>query len=295
MSVIELGNLTKYYGKNRGIEDLTLEVNEGDIFGFIGPNGAGKSTTIRLLMNFIFPTSGLIKVFDQDVIKAATTLKKEIGYVPSEVHFYETLKVDDLLNYAANLKGVTDPNRIKYLMQAFELDGSRKFGELSLGNKKKVSIVQALMHQPKLLILDEPTDGLDPLVQKTLLELLKEENKKGATVFFSSHTLSVVQKMCNRIGIIKEGKIIKTETYESIKENHIKKVCFEADQILDAAQLKGITLENLVISENSAEFYYKGNINQLFAELSHITIRDFSMSDPDLEEIFMHFYTNGGQ
>ena len=184
MSVIKLDNVTKFYGKNKGIENLSLEINKGDIYGFIGPNGAGKSTTIRLLMNFIFPTSGEIQMFDKDVLKYATELKKNIGYMPSEVSFYENLKVSDLLNYAAALKKVKNKKRINYLADAFQLDLNRKFGNLSFGNKKKVSIIQALMHEPEILILDEPTNGLDPLIQKTLLELLREENKKGTTVFF---------------------------------------------------------------------------------------------------------------
>lgn len=294
MSVIKLENVTKYYGKNKGIENLTLEVNEGDVFGFIGPNGAGKSTTIRLLMNFIFPTGGNIEILGKNVVKHSTELKKVIGYIPAEVYFYENLKVIDLLKYSSDLKNVKDQKKIDYLVDAFELDTSKKFGNLSFGNKKKVSVIQALMHEPQILILDEPTNGLDPLVQKTLLELIKEENKKGTTVFFSSHTLSVVQKICNRIGIIKDGEMVKIESYESIKKKQIKKIYLEAEEIIKPNQFGNELFDDLKINKNVAEFYYKGNINQLFAELSHIKINDFSMSEPELEEIFMHFYENGG-
>lgn len=294
MSVIKLENVTKYYGKNKGIENLTLEVDEGDVFGFIGPNGAGKSTTIRLLMNFIFPTGGNIEILGKNVVKHSTELKKVIGYIPAEVYFYENLKVIDLLKYSSDLKNVKDQKKIDYLVDAFELDTSKKFGNLSFGNKKKVSVIQALMHEPQILILDEPTNGLDPLVQKTLLELIKEENKKGTTVFFSSHTLSVVQKICNRIGIIKDGEMVKIESYESIKKKQIKKIYLEAEEIIKPNQFGNELFDDLKINKNVAEFYYKGNINQLFAELSHIKINDFSMSEPELEEIFMHFYENGG-
>jgi len=294
MSIIKLDAVTKYYGKNKGIENLSLAVNEGDIYGFIGPNGAGKSTTIRLMMNFIFPNTGQIEIFGENVIKNAEYIKKQIGYLPSEVYFYDTMKVADLLDYAASLKGIEDKRRIKMLVDAFDLDVNRKFGNLSLGNKKKVSIIQAMMHTPKLLILDEPTNGLDPLVQKTLLELVREENKKGTTVFFSSHSLSVVQKMCNKVGIIKEGEMLDVESYESIKKKRIKKIFLEADVPILKELLVMPEIENLDLQGHHADFYYRGEINKLFDHISALKITDFNMSEPDLEEIFMHFYQNVG-
>jgi ABC-2 type transport system ATP-binding protein len=294
MSIIKLNELTKFYGKNRGIDNLSLEVFEGDIFGFIGPNGAGKSTTIRLMMNFIYPTSGTLEIMGQDATKSSDLIRCEIGYLPSEVYYYETIKVDELLRYSAKLKGVKDYNRVKKLIDAFELDTTKKFGQLSFGNKKKVGIVQAMMHNPKLLILDEPTNGFDPLVQKTLLELLREENKKGTTVFFSSHTLSVVQKMCNRIGIIKEGEMLEVETYDSIREKKLKKIIMETDEILPVQFFDENNIENLIRRDKVLEFYYKGDINMLFKKFGGITVRDFTMQEPELEEIFMHFYMKEG-
>ncbi len=294
MSIIKLNELTKFYGKNRGIENLSLEVFEGDVFGFIGPNGAGKSTTIRLMMNFIYPTSGALEIMGQDATKSSDLIRREIGYLPSEVYYYETIKVDELLRYSAKLKGVKDYNRVKKLIDAFELDTNKKFGQLSFGNKKKVGIVQAMMHNPKLLILDEPTNGFDPLVQKTLLELLREENKKGTTVFFSSHTLSVVQKMCNRIGIIKDGEMLEVETYDSIREKRLKKIIMETDEILPVQFFDENNIENLIRRDKVLEFYYKGDINMLFKKFGGITVTDFTMQEPELEEIFMHFYMKEG-
>ena len=294
MSIIKLNELTKFYGKNRGIENLSLEVFEGDVFGFIGPNGAGKSTTIRLMMNFIYPTSGTLEIMGQDATKSSDLIRREIGYLPSEVYYYETIKVDELLRYSAKLKGVKDYNRVKKLIDAFELDTNKKFGQLSFGNKKKVGIVQAMMHNPKLLILDEPTNGFDPLVQKTLLELLREENKKGTTVFFSSHTLSVVQKMCNRIGIIKDGEMLEVETYDSIREKKLKKIIMETDEILPVQFFDENNIENLIRRDKVLEFYYKGDINRLFKKFGGITVTDFTMQEPELEEIFMHFYMKEG-
>lgn len=287
MAIINLEQLTKYYGKNRGVEKLSLEVLEGDIFGFIGPNGAGKSTTIRLMMNFIHPSAGKMSIFDKDVLKDSVEIRKRMGYLPSEVYYYDTIKVEELLNYSAKLKGVTDFSYAQSLIDAFELDVNKKFGQLSFGNKKKVGVVQAMMHKPDLLILDEPTNGLDPLVQKTLLELLREVNKKGTTVFFSSHTLSVVQKMCNRIGIIKDGRMLQTETYDSLKTRKIKKVIMEADDI--PSSLIEHT-EQLIERHGHYEFYYTGELSKLFSILNEMNIKDFTMHEPDLEELFMHFY-----
>jgi ABC-2 type transport system ATP-binding protein len=294
MSIIKLNELTKFYGKNKGIENLSLEVFEGDIFGFIGPNGAGKSTTIRLMMNFIYPTSGALELMGEDVTKSSDLIRREIGYLPSEVYYYDTIKVDELLRYSAKLKGVKDYNQVNKLIDAFELETNKKFGQLSFGNKKKVGIVQAMMHNPKLLILDEPTNGLDPLVQKTLLELLREGNKKGTTVFFSSHTLSVVQKMCNRIGIIKDGEMLEVETYDSIREKRLKKIIMETDEILPVQFFDENNIENLIRRDKVLEFYYKGDINMLFKKFGGITVTDFTMQEPELEEIFMHFYMKEG-
>ena len=195
MNVIEINNLSKYYGKARGIIDVSLDVAEGEIFGFIGPNGAGKSTTIRLLLSLIYPSGGNAKVFGKDVLNHGPEIREEIGYLPSEVFYYDKMKVIDLLNYSASFYKKDCTKRIKDLAEIMELDLKRRIDDLSFGNKKKVGIVQGLLHSPKLVLLDEPTSGLDPMMQQRFFNLIREENKKGMTVFFSSHILGEVQKM----------------------------------------------------------------------------------------------------
>ena len=222
MIAIETTNLTKYYGDNKGISNLNLSVNSGEIFGFIGPNGAGKSTTIRTLLNFIFPSGGSAKIFGLDSVKQTKEIKKLIGYVPSEVNYYDDMKVKELFQYSAKFYDGNFGERIKQLTSIFQLDDNKVVSDLSLGNKKKVAIIQALIHQPKLLILDEPTSGLDPLMQNKFFEVLKEENQKGMTIFFSSHNLSEVQKICDRVAIIKNGEIIQIEEIEKLKNKNYK-------------------------------------------------------------------------
>ena len=211
MSAIQTRKLTKYYGRARGIIDVDLDIREGEIFGFIGPNGAGKSTTIRTLLNFIFPTSGTASIFGMDCFRDSSRIKKENGYLPSEVNYYDDMNVSDLLDYSASFYGKDCSGRIKELAGIFEVEVNRKIEDLSTGNRKKVAIVQALLHEPRLLILDEPTGGLDPLMQNRFFDVLKDENSKGVTIFFSSHILSEVQKMCDRVAIIREGRILRVE------------------------------------------------------------------------------------
>ncbi|MEG2800246.1 MAG: ABC transporter ATP-binding protein, partial [Erysipelotrichaceae bacterium] len=196
MNIIETKNLTKNYGKNRGIQDINISVKEGEIFGFIGPNGAGKSTTIKTLLNFIYPTSGSSKILGMDIVEDSSKIKEYIGYVPSEVRYYDDVKVKDIIKYSKSFYPKTDQEYVDKICNELELDMNKKMGELSLGNKKKVSIAQALIHSPKLLILDEPTNGLDPLMQNKLFNILLKEKEKGNTVFLSSHNLTEVQNLC---------------------------------------------------------------------------------------------------
>src|SRR3989304_1346869 len=211
MAIIETKNLTKYYGKSRGIIDVNLEIKEGEIFGFIGPNGAGKTTTIRTLLAFIHPTGGNAKIFGMDCMTQSPEIKDFVGYLPAEVNYYDDMRVEDLLNYSSRLYHRDCGERVKELSEILELELNMKINALSSGNKKKVAIVQAIMHKPKLLILDEPTSALDPLIQSEFFKILKEENRKGVTIFFSSHVLSDVQKICDRVAIIKEGRLVKIE------------------------------------------------------------------------------------
>jgi ABC-2 type transport system ATP-binding protein len=290
MNAIEIRNLTKYYGKARGIIDVSFDVKKGEIFGFIGPNGAGKSTLIRTLLELIHPTSGEAFIFGKDCVKESPTIMQEVGYLPSEVFYYDDMKVIDLLNYSASFYKKNCSKRIKELSKIMDLDLNKKINELSYGNKKKVGIVQALLHEPKLLILDEPTGGLDPLMQQKFFELLREENKKGVTIFFSSHVLSEVQKICDCIGIIKEGKIIKLEKMSDINEDNYKRIKVDVkDKVKDDYfKVKGVS--DLIVKGNIHSFMYKGDINNILDKVSKVKVNNIWIDEPDLEEIFMHYY-----
>ncbi len=290
MNPIELKTLTKQYGNSRGIIDIDLQVKEGEVFGFIGPNGAGKSTTIRTILNLILPTRGEAKVFGLNCFTETEKIKQLIGYLPSEVHYYDDMKVSELLKYSAGFYKKDCSKKIKELSELLELNTNKKLEELSFGNKKKVGIVQALLHEPKLLILDEPTSGLDPLMQNRFFEILKEENKKGVTIFFSSHILTEVQKMCDRVAIIKEGRILKIETIENLRVNTYKKIKihFAKPEIAAFNGFPGVT--NRTATDNSVEFLYSGQIDRVLKELHEYDLTNLWIEEPQLEEIFMHYY-----
>ena len=289
MSVIEVNHLTKYYGKARGIIDVSFHVDEGEIFGFIGPNGAGKSTTIRLLLSLIYPTGGSATIWGKDCIKFGPELRQDIGYLPSEVFYYERMKVIDLLKYSASFYPKDCTQRMHELSELMELELNRRIEDLSYGNRKKVGIVQGLLHRPSLLFLDEPTAGLDPLMQRQFFQLIREENRRGVTVFFSSHILGEVQRMCNRVGIIKEGKIIEIADIRTLQQNNYKKVRVAADDLQAARfDLPGVT--NLEQHNGVVRFLYKGDINTIVQKLGGIPVSDVTIEEPTLEEIFMHYY-----
>ncbi len=289
MSVIEIKNLTKYYGKQRGIEDISFSVEEGEIFGFIGPNGAGKSTTIRTLLALFEPTSGSATIFGKDIIKEVEVIARDVGYVPSEVAYYENMKVKELLSYTADLYKKNCKSKSQELCERLNLDQNRKIADLSFGNKKKVGIVSALLHSPRLIILDEPTSGLDPLVQQTFFEILEEENERGATIFFSSHILSEVQKFCARVGILKNGRLIGIQSIKELRENGYKKVSVTVKGMIpeDFFSDNGV---QLMLSGDTATFMYKGDVDALFKKLAKLPIADAFVEEPSLEEIFLHYY-----
>ena len=289
MSIIEVNNLTKYYGKARGIVNVSFNVDEGEIFGFVGPNGAGKSTTIRLLLSLIFPSGGEAKIFGKDCIKYGPELRQEIGYLPSEVFYYERMKVIDLLKYSASFYKKDCTKRMVELSELMELDLNRRIDDLSYGNKKKVGIVQGLLHQPKLILLDEPTSGLDPLMQRKFFNLIKEENKRGVTVFFSSHILGEVQKLCNRVAIIKEGSIIDIQDIEKLQKDTYKKVRILGSEVDEKRfEIEGVS--KLEKNNGAVNFFFRGDINQITRIISEQRITDLTIEEPTLEEIFMHYY-----
>lgn len=289
MSIIEVSHLTKYYGKARGIIDVSFSVDEGEIFGFIGPNGAGKSTTIRLFLSLIYPSGGSAKIFGKDCIQYGPEIRQDIGYLPSEVFYYEGMKVLDLLKYSASFYPKDCTQRMHELADLMELDLKRKIDDLSYGNKKKVGIVQGLLHQPKLIVLDEPTAGLDPLMQQKFFNLIREEHKRGATVFFSSHILGEVQKMCNRVAIIKEGSIINIQDIKTLQKDNYKKIQVQADD-LDEKRFEVDGVTKLVKENGEVRFFFKGDINKLMRLIGEKDISDVTIEEPTLEEIFMHYY-----
>jgi ABC-2 type transport system ATP-binding protein len=289
MGIIETRKLTKYYGKSRGVIDVDLTIEEGEIFGFIGPNGAGKSTTIRCLLNLIKPTSGKAMMFGLDCQKDYRKIHEEIGYLPSEVFYYDNMKVKDLLAYSASFFHKDCSAKIKELAKRLDLDLNKKIDDLSYGNKKKVGIIQGLLHSPKVIILDEPTGGLDPLMQQTFFQILKEENERGATILFSSHILSEVQKLCHRVAIIKEGRIVRIDTMASLQEDMYLKVEIETKDDLPATFVDA-SMSNPKIIDHSISFMYRGDANELIRKVANLDVARISMSEPDLEEIFMHYY-----
>lgn len=290
MNIIEIKNLSKFYGKARGIQNVSLSVEEGEIFGFIGPNGAGKSTTIRILLSLIYPTSGSATIFGKDCVRFAPEISKEVGYLPSEVFYYEKMRVLDLLKYSASFYKKDCGKRIYELAEIMDLDLKRRIDDLSFGNKKKVGIVQALLHEPKLIILDEPTSGLDPLMQQKFFDLLQNENKKGATILLSSHILSEVQKLCSRVAIIKEGNVVKLEKISTLTEETYKKfkVATKNEIVKEYFNIQGVS--NLEKEDGLISFLFKGNINLILKKISEIDISNVWIEEPSLEEIFLHYY-----
>ncbi len=292
MPVIETRRLTKFYGRSQGIVDLDLTVEEGEIFGFIGPNGAGKSTTIRTLLGLIYPTSGSGRIFGLDIVRDTKEIKKRVGYMPAEAGYYHRMQVGELLRYSAGFYDGDGEARMGELAEALALDLGRRIADLSRGNQRKVAIVQSLLHRPRLLVLDEPTIGLDPLVQAKFFDILREENRGGTTVFFSSHTLSEVQKMCGRVAIIKDGRIAAVEDIESLRKKQLRKVEIEFSRPADAGSLDIEGMTSRRTDHGVLRFMFSGTIDALVAGLAGLSVKDLLIEEPALEEIFMHYYSD---
>lgn len=287
MNAIETVSLTKFYGKARGINEIDLTVAEGDFFGFIGPNGAGKSTTIRILTGLISQTSGSAKIFGKDAGK--TDVLSDIGYMPSEANFYHGMRVREVIKYSAELRKRDCAKEAARLCERLGLDVNKKISALSLGNRKKVSIVCALQHKPRLCILDEPTSGLDPLMQREFYSILEEHNAEGATIFLSSHVLSEIQKYCKRAAVIREGWLLVCDRVENLIHTNAKKVTLSG--LSEPPRLDGI--RNIEIDGDIVKFLYSGEPRKLLNALASLPINDVSIDEPDLEEIFMHYYKEG--
>ena len=291
MEVLKTTKLTKYYGKVRGIKELDLTVTHGEFFGFIGPNGAGKSTTIRTVLGLIAPTSGDAMIFGKDVTKEREAILQNIGYLPSEALFYQGMKVKDILRLSADLRKVDCSAESKRLCERLQLDTARKIDDLSFGNRKKVAIVCALQHQPDLLVLDEPTGGLDPLMQKEFFDILRERNREGTTIFLSSHVLSEIQRNCTRAAIIRDGRIIAQGSVDDLSKTSAKRITVHGSIHLE--NLSGV--RDRKAGEDGISFLYSGDMGSLLRTLASGQVDDLTVTEPDLEEIFLHYYEEDGE
>lgn len=291
MEVMKTTKLTKYYGKVRGIKELDLTVTHGEFFGFIGPNGAGKSTTIRTVLGLIAPTSGDAMIFGKDVTKEREAILQNIGYLPSEALFYQGMKVKDILRLSADLRKVDCSAESKRLCERLQLDTARKIDDLSFGNRKKVAIVCALQHQPELLVLDEPTGGLDPLMQKEFFDILRERNREGTTIFLSSHVLSEIQRNCTRAAIIRDGRIIAQGSVDDLSKTSAKRITVHGSIHLE--NLSGV--RDRKAGEDGISFLYSGDMGSLLRTLASGQVDNLTVTEPDLEEIFLHYYEEDGE
>ena len=287
-NILEIKNLTKSYGKSRGVIDVNLEIEKGTIYGFIGPNGAGKSTTIKCIMNLINKNSGEVFIDGKLFLKKNNELKKKIGYLPSEIHLYDELKVKEMIKYSESFYKKDCSKRVSELVNKLDIDTNKKIEELSLGNLKKLGIVLALMHEPEIVIMDEASSGLDPLMQEAFYEILLEEKKKGTTIFFSSHILSEIKRICDKVAIIKEGKIINIDDMNNIEDSDVVRIKITSDYNKDI--LKELKLSEDSIKNKTLEFIYKDDINNLMKILSKYSIKKLLIEELDIEEIFIHYY-----
>lgn len=289
MNAIQIDDLTKYYGKTRGIEHIDLTVPQGDFFGFIGPNGAGKSTTIRTLLGLIRQNEGRAQIFGMDTTKDREKILARVGYLPSEVSFYPGMRVRELLKLSASLRR-RDCRKISGLLcERLQLDTTRKVEELSFGNRRKTAIICALQHEPDLLILDEPTSGLDPLMQREFFEILKERNKEGTTIFLSSHILSEIQHNCTQAAMIRNGTIIARGSMAELSGTGAKRINVRGS--VDLGALIGV--RDLHSTPENVDFLYTGDMNDLLQTLSAGDIQDITVTEPDLDEVFLHYYGQG--
>ena len=283
--------LTKYYGKTRGIDGLDLAVEQGAFFGFIGPNGAGKSTTVRTLLGLISPDSGTGRVLGYDIVKDKRAILERVGYLPSDNAFYSGMRVRDILKLSAGLRKKDCTARAAELCERLRLDTEKKVEDLSFGNRKKVGIVCTLQHDPELLILDEPTGGLDPLIQHEFFDILQEKNREGVTVFLSSHVLSEIQRHCSRAAIIREGRVIACDTVEQLAKSNARRITLRGSLSRDVLP----DIRDWKQEGDTVSFLYSGDMNRLIRALTATDVQDLTVAEPDLEEIILHYYEKGGE
>lgn len=289
MPVIELKKLTKFFGAVPAVLEASLTVEEGDFFGFVGPNGSGKSTTIRMMMNYVRPTSGTATILGMDSRSQSGKLKKMVGYVPSEVDYYMDMRAMEVIRYAAAMRGLRDKSRIDQLCDLFEVDTVRRISHMSLGNRKKIALVTALLHSPKLLILDEPTSGLDSLIKRRFKDLLVEENQKGATIFFCNHDIGEVQELCGRTAIIRKGSILEVANTDNLSSSDTRRVKLKTTDNLSAL-FTLFQINDPVVTGDLVTFSYRGVMDPFIKALANYEIQDLQVSLPSLEDAIIRFY-----
>lgn len=292
---IEVNHLTKRYGKHRGVEDITLSVEPGEIFGFLGPNGAGKTTTIRVLIGLLKPTDGQALIFGGDCWRQAARLHQKIAFIPGDLRLYEGMSVIEFLHFMARLHGGVRRGRIEGLSDRLELELHRKIKHLSKGNRQKVGLVQALMHEVPLFVLDEPSSGLDPLMEVTFLDLLRGERAAGRTVFLSSHNLSEVEKVCDRVAIIRDGRLVALEHIDALKAKRLRQMSVVFRQPVDPHTFETDGIAVIDRGERRVTLRVRGDINPVIRTLARYDIEDLTFSEPSLEDVFLHYYQGAAE
>ena len=289
-NVIEIRQLTKDYGNNRGIFDVSLSVKKGEVFGFLGPNGAGKSTTIRHLMGFIQADQGSCQINGLDCLRDHARIQQALGYLPGEIAFMDDMTGLEFIKFMAKMKGMTDLTKAYELMERFELNPQGKIKKMSKGMKQKVGIICAFMHDPELLILDEPSSGLDPLMQNRFIELVLEEKQRGKTIFMSSHIFEEIERTCDRTAMIKDGRLISIEELQTLKASKHKtyQITFATQELVEQFMDEGFECKQ--VESNVIKVVPRNNLNYLLATLSRYDIIDVDITKPTLEELFLHFY-----
>ena len=291
---IRLEKLTKFYGSQRGVIDVDLEVMPGEIFGYLGPNGAGKSTTIRILLDLIRPTSGSLKVMGLDAQADAIGVRRRVGYMPSDAGLYGSLTGREYLTHAASLRGGVDWREVERLAERLSCDLSRRIDTLSHGNRQKVVVIQAFMHKPDVLVLDEPTQGLDPLMQEEFKSLLLEAREEGRTVFLSSHVLPEVEEICNRVGIIREGRIVAVEDVATLRGRRVRSIEIEFGGPVPPGDFEDLSgVRNMNVSDSFLRCDIEGSLAQLFKAAGRYEIVNVTTREPSLEEAFLAYYGVG--
>lgn len=293
MNILKTENLTKYYGRFRGIENVNLTLEEGEKLGFIGQNGAGKSTFIRTALGYLKPNSGKTEIFGKDILTHREEILADVGYMSSECVFYKGMKVKDVLSYSAKLRKMDCSKEAKYYCERLQLDVNKKVEQLSLGNRKKLGIICAIQHNPKLYFFDEPTGGLDPVIQKEFFDILEEKHKQGASILLSSHVLGEISRFCEKAAVIRDGHIIACDTVENFS-----KAGYKIIRLADVKKMQAVCsidgVFNPYAEGDNLTFSYSGDIKNLLGELSKAEFKDILISDPDFEESVIHYYTREG-